>query len=101
MIRRLVVPAELGAEEVRLLLWYKTEGEAIAADEALLEFETDKAIVLVTAQQGGTVRRCFCAAGEWLKTGDVAAWLSDDPSEPLPDDRNAVLEGLAAGFEQT
>jgi 2-oxoglutarate dehydrogenase E2 component (dihydrolipoamide succinyltransferase) len=101
MIRRLVVPAELGADEVRLLLWYKNEGDSIGAGEALLEFETDKAIVLVTAQGSGTVRRCFCAAGGWLKSGDVAAWVSDAPDEPLPADTGTVLEPMPAGFEKT
>lgn len=102
MIRRLVVPPELGeAAEVRVLLWYKKEGEPIGVDEALLELETDKAIVLVTARQAGTVRRCFSAAGDWLKVGDVAAWMSDDPTEPLPADRNAPAESILATFETT
>ena len=74
MIRRLVVPAELGeGVEVRLLLWYKTEGARVEPGEALLELETDKAILLVTAQQAGTLRRCFCAPGEWMKPGEVAS----------------------------
>ena len=101
MIRRLVVPAELGEGEVRLLLWYKAEGEVVSADDALLELETDKAIILVTAKQAGTLRRCFGAAGDWLKAGDVAAWLSDAPDEPLPADRDAPAESLLAAFETT
>jgi pyruvate/2-oxoglutarate dehydrogenase complex dihydrolipoamide acyltransferase (E2) component len=101
MVRRLVVPEELGAVEVRLLHWYKNEGDAVAEQEALLEFETDKAIVLVTATHGGVVRKCFCGAGDWLKPGDVAAWVSDSADEALPSDRSAPLEALPAGFEQT
>ena len=101
MIRRLVVPKELGEIEVRLLQWYKAEGDPVSADEVLLEFETDKAIVLVTAKQPGTLRRCFCGPGEWIKPGEVAAWLSDQPDEPLLADRNTPGENLAATFDAT
>jgi 2-oxoglutarate dehydrogenase E2 component (dihydrolipoamide succinyltransferase) len=102
MIRGLVIPKELGeAIEVRLLQWYKAEGDHVAADEALLEFETDKAIVLVTAKQAGALRRCFFAAGDWMKPGDVAAWLSDEPDEPLPAERSAPAEALLVTFDTT
>lgn len=102
MIRKLIVPKELGESiEVRLLQWYKAEGDQVAVDEAVLEFETDKAIVLVTAKQAGRLRRCFCAAGEWMKPGDVAAWLTDDPNEPLPAERNAPAETLMVTFDTT
>ena len=100
MIRRLVVPPELEVPEVRLLLWYKAEGDAVRAEEALLEFETDKAIVLVTAKQSGTLRKCFCAAGDWLKPGQAAALLSDGPDEPLPDG-DAAAEAFVAAFDAT
>jgi pyruvate/2-oxoglutarate dehydrogenase complex dihydrolipoamide acyltransferase (E2) component len=101
MIRRLVVPEELGVVEVRLLLWYKAEGDTVSPDEALLEFETDKAIVLVTSKQSATLRRCFCGAGDWLKPGEVAAWLSDANDEPLPPERDAAAEALLASFDAT
>jgi pyruvate dehydrogenase E2 component (dihydrolipoamide acetyltransferase) len=101
MIRRLAVPAELGDVEVRLLLWYKAEGDRVEAGEALLEFETDKAIVLVTSHQAATLRRCFCKEGDWLKAGEVAAWLSDSPDEPLPEERGAPGEALLAAFDAT
>ena len=102
MIRRMLIPAELGENvEVRVLLWYKAEGDPIADGDALVEFETDKAIVLVTARQSGTLRRCFAPAGEWLAAGHVAAWISDDPGEPLPPDRDAPAETILATFETT
>jgi len=85
VIRKLVIPSELGEGiEVRLLTWCKSVGEAFAAGDALLEFETDKAIVLVSAVQAGALRRMFYGAGDWMKPGDVAAWLSDRSDEPLP-----------------
>lgn len=102
MIRKFVVPVELGESiEVRLLQWCRAEGETVGVDDALLEFETDKAVVLVTASQPGVLRRCFFGAGEWMKPGDVAAWLSDEPDEPLPDEGSAPDESLLVTFEAT
>ena len=84
MIRSLVIPVELGDSiEVRLLDWLKAEGDVVSAGDALLEFETDKAIVLVTAAQTGVLRKCLFGAGDWMKPGDAAAWARDAPSRSL------------------
>ena len=100
MIRKLEVPREIGeGGEVRVLTWHKRPGDAIAEGEALLELETDKAIVLVTSKQSGFVRTCFAADGEWLKVGEVAAFISDTSDEPAPEDRSASAEGMMALFE--
>ena len=102
MIRMLRIPPEMGeGVEVRVLLWYKAEGDVISEGDALLEFETDKAIVVVTAKQGGFLRRCFTPAGEWLAAGQVAAWVSDGPEDLLPAERTADVEALLAAFEAT
>lgn len=84
MIRKLVIPQELGEIEVRLLDWLKNEQDFVAAGDALLEFETDKAVVLVTASQAGVVRRVLVRAGDWMKPGDTVALVSDGADEPLP-----------------
>jgi pyruvate/2-oxoglutarate dehydrogenase complex dihydrolipoamide acyltransferase (E2) component len=102
VIRKLIIPRELGDIEVRLLDWLKAEGEAVAAGDALLEFETDKAIVLVTASQAGVLRKAFIGAGDWMKPGDTVAWLSDDADEVLPADAaDAVADDLVVAFEVT
>ncbi len=102
MIRKLVIPVELGESiEVRVLDWLKAESDAVNAGEALLEFETDKAIVLVTAVQSGTLRRCFFATGDWMNPGDVAAWLSDSPDEPLPESSEIPGDTLMVTFDIT
>jgi hypothetical protein len=56
---------------------------------------------MVTARQVGTLRRCFTPAGAWLKAGEVAAWVSDTPDEPLPTQRDATAEALLATYETT
>ena len=102
MIKKLLIPIELGeAIEVRLLLWCKTEGQQLGAGDALLEFETDKALVLVSASQPAVLRHCFYREGEWMKPGDTAAWLSDEPDEPLPAKGDAIAEELLVGFDVT
>jgi pyruvate/2-oxoglutarate dehydrogenase complex dihydrolipoamide acyltransferase (E2) component len=84
VIRKLIIPRELGEVEVRLLDWLKAEGDTVAAGDALLEFETDKAIVVVTASENGVLRRTLFGAGDWMKPGDVVAWLSSTAEEALP-----------------
>jgi len=102
LIKKLLIPIELGeAIEVRLLLWCKTEGQQLSAGDALLEFETDKALVLVSASQPAVLRHCFYREGEWMKPGDTAAWLSDEPDEPLPAKGDAIAEELLVGFDVT
>jgi 2-oxoglutarate dehydrogenase E2 component (dihydrolipoamide succinyltransferase) len=102
LIKKLLIPIELGeAIEVRLLLWCKTEGQQLNAGDALLEFETDKALVLVSASQPAVLRQCFYREGEWMKPGDTAAWLSDEPDEPLPAQADATAEALLVGFDVT
>jgi pyruvate/2-oxoglutarate dehydrogenase complex dihydrolipoamide acyltransferase (E2) component len=97
-----VIPGELGeAMEVRLLLWCKTEGQRLGTGDALLEFETDKALVLVAASQPAVLRRCFFREGEWMKPGDMVAWLSDEPGEPLPGEAGARAEDLLVDFHVT
>jgi len=102
VIRKFVIPKELGDSiEVRLLQWCKAEGEMVNADEALLEFETDKAIVLVTASQAGVLRRRFFNDGDWMKPGDVAAWLSDQADEALPAADAVLDDTLLVTFDAT
>ena len=103
VIRKLVIPKELGDSiEVRLLDWLKTESEVVAPGDALLEFETDKAIVLVTASQPGVIRRVLVGAGDWMKPGDTIALVSDAPDERLPGDgAEALQEDLMVTFDIT
>jgi len=101
VIRKLIIPGELGEVEVRLLDWLKAEGDAVAQGDALLEFETDKAIVVVTAGENGILRQALFSAGDWMKPGDVAAWLSDSADEALPPEGDASAGTLSVTFEVT
>lgn len=102
MISKLIIPKQLGESvEVRLLDWIRGVGDSVSAGDALLEFETDKALVLVSAAQPGILRRVFVEAGDWMKPGDTVAWLSDQPEEPLQESADAVAEELMVTFDVT
>lgn len=47
--------------------WLKKEGEAVAVDEAVVELETDKVSVSVTAPVAGVLARISARAGETVK----------------------------------
>jgi 2-oxoglutarate dehydrogenase E2 component (dihydrolipoamide succinyltransferase) len=100
-MKKLVIPGELGDVEVRLLDWLKSEGDAVAAGDALLEFETDKAIVMVTASEDGVLRRVLVGSGDWMKPGDVVAWLSRTQDEALAPEAEGNGDLLQVTFDVT
>jgi len=57
--------------------WLKQEGDTIAPDEAVVELETDKVAVEVTAEQGGVLQRIAQAEGATVTVGDVLATLAE------------------------
>ena len=98
MIYQLIVPKLGDGVEVRVLLWHKREGDPVAVGELLLELETDKAVVTVTAKQPGFLRRKLAQEGGWIAARAPAAWLSDAGDEALPADA-AGAGVLLAEFE--
>ena len=57
--------------------WMRRDGEAVAADEPLLELESDKANMELVAEAAGTLK-ILRAEGETVAVGDVVAII--DPS---------------------
>jgi 2-oxoglutarate dehydrogenase E2 component (dihydrolipoamide succinyltransferase) len=62
--------------EGTIVRWRKAEGEAVAADEVLLELETDKANMEITAERPG-VLHIVKAEGETVTPGQVVATLAE------------------------
>ena len=52
--------------------WLKRDGEVVQADEALLELETDKAVMEIPAESGGRLE-IVVGEGETVAVGDVVA----------------------------
>ena len=71
---------------VKLAAWLKTEGQAVAAGEPIVEVETDKTNVEIEAPAGGVVSRIHVPAGtEGLETGALLAVIdgaADAAGEP-------------------
>ena len=63
------------SDELRILRWLKTEGEAVKAGEPLLEVETDKATLEVEAAVAGILLRIVCPAEESAESGSVIAYV--------------------------
>jgi 2-oxoglutarate dehydrogenase E2 component (dihydrolipoamide succinyltransferase) len=56
--------------------WARQDGEAVAADDVLLELETDKASMEIPAERGG-VLHIVRPAGETVAVGDVVATIDE------------------------
>jgi 2-oxoglutarate dehydrogenase E2 component (dihydrolipoamide succinyltransferase) len=57
--------------------WLKGEGEAVAQGEPLVELETDKVNMEVTADASGVLASIVKAEGETVEIGDVLATLNE------------------------
>ena len=64
-------------DQVRIVQWFKHEGDAVAKGEPLFEVETDKANVQVEALRSGVLRKIIIADGVMTTVGTVIGWLAD------------------------
>ncbi|MEY3205482.1 MAG: Dihydrolipoyllysine-residue succinyltransferase component of 2-oxoglutarate dehydrogenase complex [Planctomycetota bacterium] len=61
--------------EVMIGTWKKQEGDAVAADESIVEIESDKATVELPAPAAGRVTKVLKASGEKARVGEVIGYL--------------------------
>src|SRR3954470_19414844 len=86
-------------EEGTILRWLRTDGDAIARGDELVEIETDKSTV-VYAAEGEGVLHVVAAVGETLPVGAVIARLGGEPIAPVaapPPGRAPARAPRAAG----
>ncbi|RPI29529.1 MAG: 2-oxoglutarate dehydrogenase complex dihydrolipoyllysine-residue succinyltransferase [Acidobacteria bacterium] len=93
MPTQVVVP-DLGESvtEATIARWIKQEGEPVATGEALVELETDKANLEVSAERAGTLQSVKRKEGDDVKVGDVLAVIEESaretpekkPEQPAP-----------------
>jgi 2-oxoglutarate dehydrogenase E2 component (dihydrolipoamide succinyltransferase) len=74
----IVVP-EMGESivDARVARWLKNEGDAVSTGEALVELETDKVDVEVSATQNGVLQKITQLAGADVKIGEVLGVIGD------------------------
>ncbi|HET9555450.1 MAG TPA: 2-oxoglutarate dehydrogenase complex dihydrolipoyllysine-residue succinyltransferase [Anaeromyxobacteraceae bacterium] len=85
----LVVPS-LGesVQQAQVGTWLKQEGEAVAADEPIVEVESEKATVALPAPAAGVLRRQLKRTGDTVTVGEVIGELEEGatatPTAPTP-----------------
>jgi len=74
-----------GIAEVELRRWLVKEGDRVAEHQAMVEVETDKAVVEVPSPHRGTVARIRRQEGETVRVGEVLLEIADEGEIPNPD----------------
>jgi 2-oxoglutarate decarboxylase len=68
--------------EGTVLEWHKQEGEAVEADEPLVEVSTDKVDAEVPAPATGTLVKILAAEGDTVAVGTVLAEIATNGAAP-------------------
>ncbi len=77
--------------EATVAKWFKAVGDPVAADEALVELETDKVTVEVNAPSGGTLEAISAEEGSEVEVGGVLGSIGegDGKAKPAADKKKA------------
>lgn len=83
MTIKITVP-ELGESVVEATVgeWHKQEGDSVAVGEVLVELETDKVDLEVSAETAGVLARIFHPQGADVQIGDVLAEIEPNGAAP-------------------
>jgi 2-oxoglutarate dehydrogenase E2 component (dihydrolipoamide succinyltransferase) len=73
--------------EGTIITWCKREGDAVQADDVLLEIETDKASTEVPAPMAGVLARILVTAGQTVAVGTTLAVLETAEALVVPRDQ--------------
>jgi pyruvate dehydrogenase E2 component (dihydrolipoamide acetyltransferase) len=96
-----IMPAlEMAQETGKILSWRKKEGDRVTKGEALLEIETDKAVVEIEATGEGILAGVTAAEGAVVAVGQTIAWLvqpGEAPPKATLEPRSGRHGGGAAG----
>ena len=63
--------------EATVAKWFKAQGEAVSADEALCELETDKVAIEVPAPSAGTLANIIAAEGTTVEIGAILGRIAE------------------------
>src|SRR3954462_6626612 len=79
-----VVVPEVGESivDARVAKWLKKEGDAVTAGEPLVELETDKIDLEVSAPQAGVLKSIAHRDGADVKVGEVLGVIDESTSAP-------------------
>jgi pyruvate dehydrogenase E2 component (dihydrolipoamide acetyltransferase) len=68
-------------EEVRVVRWLKSVGDAVVAGEPLLEVETEKAVVEIEAAATGHLSQILVQTDSRANVGDQVAWIESTEAQ--------------------
>ena len=93
----IVVP-EMGESivDARVARWIKNEGDAVATGDPLVELETDKVDVEVSATQNGVLQKITQPVGADVKIGEVLGVIGDSAAAPAKKADEAPAPATAA-----
>tara|TARA_B110000881_G_scaffold21381_1_gene15526 strand:+ start:93 stop:392 length:300 start_codon:yes stop_codon:yes gene_type:complete len=82
MIEKVLVPV-LGESitEATVAKWLKKEGDAVEADEAIIELETDKVNLEVPSPIGGILSKINAKDGETVEVGALLGTISQNGTQ--------------------
>jgi len=81
--------------------WFKKVGEPIAADEPIVELETDKVTVEVPAPSAGTLQEIAVKEGETVEVGALLGSIGEGgaaataPAKPAPEEKKEAVSQAA------
>jgi 2-oxoisovalerate dehydrogenase E2 component (dihydrolipoyl transacylase) len=78
-----------GVDELTVVKWLKTEGEAVKELEPLLEVETDKVVTEIPSPASGQLLKIAIPENTPTHVGEVMAWIGQ-PGEVLPEGEKVV-----------
>lgn len=88
-----VPPLGESVSEATIGKWHKKEGDSVNADELLVELETDKITLEVTAESSGTIESISAKEGSVVKEGDslgsIKAGGASDNKEEAPKEKES------------
>ena len=87
-----------GIQEGTIVKWLVKEGDAVDADQALGEIETDKAIVEIPSPKAGTIIRLHVKEGGVIRVGQTMVTIKESGEEKK--DAGTVIGFLDDGEKQ-
>jgi 2-oxoglutarate dehydrogenase E1 component len=98
-----VVMPQMGdsVTEGTILEWHKQEGDAVAADETIVDISTDKVDAEVPAPVDGTLAKIHAAEGDTVAVGALLAEIATNGAAPATGAGDSASEGdPAPGTQQ-
>lgn len=79
MIKEIKMP-NLGTtvDEMKIIKWFKSEGDRVERGEILFEVETDKASMEVESYLAGYLKKIVAGPGDIVETGRVVAYIGEE-----------------------